>query len=313
MGLPEWWRGLTVDLESADALAEARASKRRLDDLGVSVAMDEEETRLLADARRSARKLDGERKTSTVEDRLALYALCARLDVKVVHTLEGPELLAELAKEVERPHRRLSGAAFTEAEALLAAARAAGFAPTSHATGSTATPDATAASGQPLGPVQAILIQTARMRAERRRREQLAAVTRVNFLTWLGGIVAVLLVATVFAIDAADDTARTGDLLLAIAAGALGASLSGALKLRSEQTALTNVERLGAGLIVQPLLGAVGGVIVFTIWTTELFTIAALSPDSWASVMTVAFAGGFSEPFLFKIVGRVTDAADSRR
>ena len=47
----------------------------------------------------------------------------------MVHTLEGPELLAELAKEVERPHRRLSGAAFTEAEALLAAARAAGFAP----------------------------------------------------------------------------------------------------------------------------------------------------------------------------------------
>ena len=152
------------------------------------------------------------------------------------------------------------------------------------------------------------------MRAERRRREQLAAVTRVNFLTWLGGIVAVLLVATVFAIDAADDTARTGDLLLAIAAGALGAALSGALKLRSEQTALTNVERLGAGLIVQPLLGAVGGMIVFTIWTTELFTIAALS----RGFLGVGHDGGVRRRVLRAVPvqrssAASTDAADSRR
>ena len=65
-------------------------------------------------------------------------------------------------------------------------------------------------------------------------------------------------------------------------------------------------------MIVQPLLGAIGGLIVYAIWASGVVEIAGLDAEGWASIASVAFVGGFSEPFLFSVVARISGAGDQK-
>lgn len=103
------------------------------------------------------------------------------------------------------------------------------------------------------------------------------------------------------------------DVLLAILAGALGGTLSGVIRLRAPQRRLAALKNLGLVMLVQPLFGAVGGIILFAIWRSGLLSIAGLDEDDWASVVVVAFAGGFSEPFFLKSLARITGSPDRAR
>lgn len=82
------------------------------------------------------------------------------------------------------------------------------------------------------------------------------------------------------------------------------------IRLRSPEKRLGTLRNLGLVMLVQPLLGSVGGLIVFATWRSGLVRIAGLSEKEWASIALVAFAGGFSERFFLKSLARVTGSEE---
>ena len=75
---------------------------------------------------------------------------------------------------------------------------------------------------------------------------------------------------------------------------------------------LTALKNLGLVLYVQPLLGAVGGLVLFAIWRAGLVEFSGLEEADWASIMVVSFVGGFSEPFLLRTLERISGSGDRR-
>jgi hypothetical protein len=66
-------------------------------------------------------------------------------------------------------------------------------------------------------------------------------------------------------------------------------------------------------MLVQPLVGAVGGLILFAIWRSGLLKVAGLDRNEWSSVAVVAFVGGFSERYFLRSLARITGGADQER
>ncbi len=281
--------------------------------------MDEEETRLLSgreaereEARRGADDVDrgatGSPSTHAARGSTSRWSATP---------LEDPELLAELAKEVERRDRRLSGAAFTEAAAVARAARAAGFAPTVSRDGSIGGPDATAASGQlararpsdpdpdrercePSGGGGTAGSRVTRVNSPRLARRDRRRPSRRN--------------ACSRSMRPIRHGAHRRPVLLAIAAAGARRGVSERRAQAPERAGRVDGRgapgRQGSMRAARLPADAVGGVIVFTTWTTAAVQpIAARADDSWASVMTVAFAERVlrSTFLIAKIVGRVPD------
>jgi hypothetical protein len=92
---------------------------------------------------------------------------------------------------------------------------------------------------------------------------------------------------------------------LALSAGALGATLSGALKLR-ETLGWDQVERFEQALLLQPLIGAGAGLVVF-LGYAQIHDV--VNESNWIAGGLVAFLGGFSEPFFLRTVGRLAGPA----
>jgi hypothetical protein len=158
--------------------------------------------------------------------------------------------------------------------------------------------------------LEALVTAAIRERNDRRREERITTDLRQNYLTWLGTVLLVLLV---FVSGLSILAARSGlwaDVLLAVFAGALGGTLSGVLRLRAPESRLAALKNLGLIMLVQPLVGAVGGLILFAIWKCGLLSIAGLKRDNWASVPVVAFAGGFSERFFLKTIKRFIGSSE---
>ena len=158
--------------------------------------------------------------------------------------------------------------------------------------------------------LEVLLASAVRERNDRLREERIAGELRQNYLTWLGLVLLLLLVAVFAVAVLASSHGLWADILLAILAGALGGSLSGLLRLRPPQARLGALKNLGLVLLVQPLLGAVGGTILFAIWRSGLLDIAGLHEADWASVASVAFVGGFSERFFLRSLARITGSEE---
>ena len=151
-----------------------------------------------------------------------------------------------------------------------------------------------------------------RERNNRAREELIANELRQNYLTWLGAVLLVLVAGACYFAALAPRQGLWADLVLSLLAGALGGTLSGALKLRAPEGRLTALKNLGLVLYVQPLLGAVGGLVLFAIWKAGLVEFSGLEEADWASIMVVSFVGGFSEPFLLRTLERISGSGDRR-
>jgi hypothetical protein len=154
--------------------------------------------------------------------------------------------------------------------------------------------------------VQEFLTAVARDRSDRLREQRAVDELRQNYLTWLVVVLVLLLAGTSVLGVLAAHSGLWADVLLAVAAGALGATLSGVILLRAPQASLAVLKNLGLVMLVQPLVGAGAGLVLFAIWRSGLLTITGLHRDDWAAVAIVAFAGGFSEPFFLKSIARIT-------
>lgn len=100
----------------------------------------------------------------------------------------------------------------------------------------------------------------------------------------------------------------------AASAGALGSALTGVFKVRDELSRIGDLRLFGNALIVQPLVGASAGLLLFMVLTAGLPGIGPLSIQtaSWATFATYGFIAGFSEPFFLGVVQRVASTGDRK-
>ena len=159
--------------------------------------------------------------------------------------------------------------------------------------------------------LECLLDAAVRERANRARDDRILAELRKNYLTWLSLMLLLLLPGAALAGVAADryGTPRHGlwaHIVLAVLAGALGGTLSGVIRLQKPEVQLGKLRNLGLALFAQPLLGAVGGLVLFAIWRSGLLAVKGLDDRDWSSTAVVAFAGGFSERLFLRSLERIT-------
>jgi hypothetical protein len=103
-----------------------------------------------------------------------------------------------------------------------------------------------------------------------------------------------------------------GSVALTAAAGALGSTLSGALKMR-ELITINDIRALYGWSFLQPLVGAAAGLAVLLLMESEIVTLPGVDgAASWAAIATYGFLAGFSEPFFLGVVGKIAGAAEQQ-
>ena len=135
--------------------------------------------------------------------------------------------------------------------------------------------------------------------------------THAMRLVWLAPVVAGLALALIIAVDVASDDASWRSGLLVAVAGALGATLSGALKLRDQIPRIAGLRTFWYAFALQVPIGAVAGLFLWTVLESGLVEIGSQGAGAdWAVEAAVAFAAGFSEPFVLKTVERIAGGGD---
>jgi hypothetical protein len=144
----------------------------------------------------------------------------------------------------------------------------------------------------------------------RKRRTRLALRDRffLYSLLVLAPLVVLLLALTV---TASDDRISWSVGGLAAAAGAVGGTVSGVLKLR-DLIRITEFRMLGLGVVVQPFVGAAAALFMLFVLMSGVIELPGVDPSdpSWAGLAVYGFAAGFSEPFWLGVVRRVAGLSD---
>ena len=99
---------------------------------------------------------------------------------------------------------------------------------------------------------------------------------------------------------------------VAALAGALGSTLSGVLRLRDQLLRMEELRAFKPAMLVQPLVGASAGALVFLLLASRAFSVGSLDPAAWPSPGVLGFAAGFSEPFFLGLVDRVAGLPEQR-
>jgi len=225
-------------------------------------------------------------------DRAAANELLDKLESTLPLVADDDRLRLMLEAELERDETVLTAAARERAHGLLGTAEA---------------------GVEHRRQLELLVSEAIRERNDRTREERITGELRQNYLTWLGSVLLLLLAGVAgFSILAAH-AGLWAHIVLALLSGALGGTLSGVIRLRVPESRLAALKTLGPVMLVQPLVGAVGGIILFAIWRSGLLTVAGLAEDEWSSTAVVAFAGGFSERFFLRSLARITGAPDQSR
>jgi len=98
-----------------------------------------------------------------------------------------------------------------------------------------------------------------------------------------------------------------GTVLLAAAAGASGASLSGLLRFRDEVKLGAQIREFLAFYLAQVIVGGTFGLLVFLVITAGWIDLGGNA----ARIGAVSFAAGFSEPFALGVVAKMTERTSS--
>ena len=130
-----------------------------------------------------------------------------------------------------------------------------------------------------------------------------------RFLLTLAPALLLLVVLLGVAIVLTEPESGWDEMLLAGVAGAVGATVSGAYKLRDQIDHINALREFEPVVAVQPLLGVAAGLFLLLVLKSGILQVGD-SDLGWASIGVVAFVAGFSEPFVLGVVGRVTGIAD---
>jgi hypothetical protein len=127
-------------------------------------------------------------------------------------------------------------------------------------------------------------------------------------LIYLRGVIGPIVIVTgvLFGLAIAlDDDVTTRAVLLAAAAGAAGASLSGLLKFRDEMKLGSQVRDFWPFYLAQVLVGSVFGLLILLVAAAGWINI----DEEGAAIGAVSFAAGFSEPFAVGVVAKLGERA----
>jgi hypothetical protein len=140
-----------------------------------------------------------------------------------------------------------------------------------------------------------------RTRAEQKRR----------YLTLLIPILFTLLLALSAAIFEVGGGGMWKLIVLAASAAALGATLSGTLRVRDRLVELDDLRSFWPAMRIQPLIGATAGLFTLLVLESHAVKLAdAAEPTPWAAWALFTFVAGFSEPFFLGLVRRVAVVPD---
>ncbi len=284
-----WWRRLVADQALQKVWSIARVRQHEL----ASLIEDVEGAHI--EPGELGKRLDRASRLATEDlpaDRALANELLDKLDSILPLVADEDRLVLMLESELERDETVLTAAARKRAHDLLAK---------------------TESGVEHRRQLESLLTAAIRERNDRFREERITGELRQNYLTWLGSVLFLLLVGVACFSVLAAHYGLWADVILALLAGALGGTLSGVIRLRVPESRLAALKSLGLVMLVQPLVGAVGGIVLFAIWRSGLLTVAGLDKDDWSSVAVVAFAGGFSERFFLKSLARITGAPDQSR
>lgn len=150
------------------------------------------------------------------------------------------------------------------------------------------------------------LAMLARVRTENGRKRRTRLALRNRFFVYTLLVLAPLVCGLAAAASWASDGSLPASVVVLVAvAGAVGATVAGAFKLR-ELLTMTQFRLLGFGLAVQPFIGAAAATFLLLVLQSDLLVLPGTdAPVSWAALGTYGFAAGFSEPFFFGIVRRL--------
>jgi hypothetical protein len=156
------------------------------------------------------------------------------------------------------------------------------------------------------------------VRADSFRHSRALAGLRTKYFHTFFGVLAVLLLLSVGLLGFTSLVRSWSELYMlfaALAAGALGAALSGTYKLRDTLTSIRELRSNKPALTIQPLVGAVAAFVLYVILRSELVIIAGFGRErlGWEQFMVFGFLAGFSEPFFLGIVNRLSRLGESRR
>jgi hypothetical protein len=131
--------------------------------------------------------------------------------------------------------------------------------------------------------------------------------TKAVRLLWLTPALTALVVALIVLAGWLADDAGFGEAVLVAVAGAVGATLAAAFKLRDTLPRLGDLRTFWYTFPLQIPLGAVAGLFLWIVLESGLVDVAGTA--DWAVAAALAFAAGFSEPFLLKTVERIAGSA----
>jgi hypothetical protein len=283
-----WWRRLVADqsLQKVGSVIRVRQYELGLliDDSPTTGVEPAERRRRLAEARKL---VDQE----PPDDRAGANEMLDKLDSVLVLVADDDRLRFMLETELESDDSVLTKAAAKRARDLLAKKNGV----------------------DQRHQLESLVSAILRVRNDQIREERFTSDLRQNYLTWLGSVLVLLLIGVAGFSVVAAHVGLWGQIVLALLAGALGGTLSGVIRLRVPESRLTALKNLGPVMLVQPLVGAVGGLILFAIWRSGLLKVAGLDRNEWSSVAVVAFVGGFSERYFLRSLARITGGADQER
>jgi hypothetical protein len=95
-------------------------------------------------------------------------------------------------------------------------------------------------------------------------------------------------------------------------AGALGATLAGTFRVRDKLVELDDLRSFWPAMRVQPLVGAVAGLVILLVLESGAVALGDGGSSSWAAQALFAFAAGFSEPFFLGVVEKVAVIPDQQ-
>jgi hypothetical protein len=128
--------------------------------------------------------------------------------------------------------------------------------------------------------------------------------TRAVRLVWLAPILAGLIVAFILLADWISGASWRLGLLVAVA-GAMGATVAAGRKLRGALARMSALRTFWYAFALQMAVGAVAGLFLWTVLESEVLDVGG-SGEDWAVAVALAFAAGYSEPFLLKTIERIT-------
>ena len=148
------------------------------------------------------------------------------------------------------------------------------------------------------------------LRAEAGMERRARAAQKCRYLTLLIPILFTLQVALAAAIYEVAADGVWKQIVLAGSAGALGATLSGTLRVRDRLVALDDLRSFWPAMRVQPLIGATAG--LFTLLALESHAIkpGGAEQTPWAAYALLTFVAGFSEPFFLGLVQKIAVIPD---